>query len=176
MKAKQGLNIIIKAVGALLLAGFIGLIVIQFIPVNRSNPPVVGEPQWDSAQTRALAERACFDCHSNQTKWTWYSKIAPVSLLVAHDVREGRAALNYSEWGTTGQEAEEAAEQVTSGAMPPWQYLLIHPEARLNDAEKQALIAGLNATFGSEDEEGEQGHEEGREAKGRENEETEENE
>ncbi len=163
MNTNQWFKTRLKLGAAVVLIALAAFAAIQFIPVDRSNPPVTTEPQWDSAQTRALAERACYDCHSNQTKWTWYSKVAPVSWLVAHDVEEGRSALNFSEWGA-GQEGEEAGEEVLEGAMPPWQYLLMHPEASLNEAEKQSLVAGLNATFGSEREEGEREHEAGQES------------
>ena len=81
------------------LAGLIvaGLLV-QLIPLpgRGNNPAVVAEPPWDSAQTRALAKRACFDCHSNETVWPWYSYIAPVSWLVYSDTMGGRARLNFS--------------------------------------------------------------------------------
>ena len=70
-------------------------------------------------QTRALAQRACFDCHSNETKWPWYSTIAPVSWLVQRDVEEGRRGLNFSEWGRPHKEANEAASSVEKGEMPP---------------------------------------------------------
>lgn len=127
------------------------LIVMQFLPYgrNHSNPPVRQEPAWDSPQTAALARRACFDCHSNQTVWPWYSNIAPVSWLVLRDVDEGRSKLNFSEWDLPQKDAEEAAEQVQKGEMPPWFYLPAHPQARLSTQEKQALIRGLQATTGS---------------------------
>lgn len=64
---------------------------------QHSNPPVVAEPKWDAPQTRSLAARACFDCHSNETVWPWYSNFAPISWLVQRDVDEGRRALNFSE-------------------------------------------------------------------------------
>lgn len=60
------MKLILKIVGGLVAVGVIALIGIQFVPVQRTNPPVVSEPQWDSSETKALAERACFDCHSNQ--------------------------------------------------------------------------------------------------------------
>ena len=135
------------------LAGLILLgLVIQLIPYGRAhtNPPVTAEPQWDSPQTRTLFMRACGDCHSNETTWPWYSNIAPASWLVQYDVDEGRAAFNVSEWGRGENEADEAAEKVQKGEMPPWQYLILHPEARLSAAEKQALIQGLIATFGGQ--------------------------
>jgi len=134
-----------------------GLLVIQVVPFGRdhANPPVVAEPSWDSAQTRELTVRACFDCHSNETVWPWYSTVAPVSWLVQRDVDEGREHLNYSEWNRT-QEGEESAETVREGSMPPSFYSLTHPGARLTDAELAALANGLAATFG-----GESGSEEG---------------
>src|SRR5471032_2939644 len=82
-------------VGALLLALLIG---IQFLSPARTNPPVTREIKWDTPATRKLAQRACFDCHSNMTTWPWYSHVAPVSLLVVNDTNDGRRALNFSEW------------------------------------------------------------------------------
>jgi hypothetical protein len=137
---------VIKIILALVGLALIVFVAIQFVPVDRSNPPVVAEPPWDSPQTRALAERACFDCHSNQTKWLWHSYIAPFSWLEARDVQQGRRRLNFSNW-QPGRE-NEAARVIQRGSMPPQLYLLMHPEARLTDAEKQALIAGLNAALG----------------------------
>lgn len=130
-----------------------GLLLIQVVPYGRDhdNPPVVAEPSWDSPQTRELTVRACFDCHSNETVWPWYSNVAPVSWLVQRDVDEGREELNYSEWNSS-QEGEESAETVREGSMPPNSYLLTHPEARLTNAELTTLANGLAATFGEESE------------------------
>lgn len=135
--------------GAAILLG--GLLVIQVIPYGRehSNPPVEVEPSWDTLRTRDLAVRACFDCHSNETVWPWYSNVAPVSWLVQRDVYEGREELNYSEWNRP-QEGEESAETVREGSMPPRSYLLTHPDARLTETEMAALAEGLAATFGTE--------------------------
>lgn len=126
-------------------------LIIQLVPYgkNHTNPPVVQEPQWNSPETRALAQRACYDCHSNESTWPWYSNIAPISWLVQRDVDEGRAKLNFSEWGMGEQETEELYEVVAEGEMPPRIYLITHPEARLSAAEKEALMAGILATFGS---------------------------
>lgn len=126
------------------------LIIIQFIPVDRTNPPVVREPNWDSPETRAYAVRACFDCHSNETKWPAYSYIAPISWLVADDVMEGRKDFNMSDWKPG--KGDEAAKEVRKGDMPMWQYTLMHSEAKLTDAEKKEFIAGLIATFGEKKE------------------------
>jgi len=132
---------------------FIGLIVggilIQFLPYghDHTNPPVAGEPQWDSQQTRDLASRACYDCHSNQTTWPWYSNIAPVSWLIQHDVEEGRSRLNFTEWNQPQRGVDNAARQVQRGAMPPSYYGIMHPTANLTPDEKQALIQGLQASL-----------------------------
>jgi hypothetical protein len=137
----------------LIVLAVIGLVLfglIQLVPYGRdhSNPPVLSEPGWDSTATRNLAVRACFDCHSNETVWPWYSNIAPMSWLVQRDVIQGREELNFSTWGRGEQEAEDIAEVIRDGEMPPMQYLLLHPGARLTDAEKEQLISGLVRSTG----------------------------
>lgn len=128
------------------------LVVIQAIPYGhtRTNPPVIGEPAWNAPETRELAVRACYDCHSNQTKWPAYARIAPVSWLVTSDVAEARAKLNFSEWSRPQKEAKEAEEVVRKGEMPMRIYTLMHASARLTDAERMALAEGLAATLGTE--------------------------
>jgi len=139
-------GIFVVAVGAAL------FLLIQIIPIGpqRTNPPVVAEPKWDSPQTRALAKRACFDCHSNEIEWPWYSYIAPVSWLLANDVLNARAVFNFSDWHAGDMTSAAMAAQINSGKMPLPQYRLMHPTARFTDAEKQQLIAGLTATLASE--------------------------
>lgn len=126
------------------------VVLIQLVPYGRdhSNPPVTQEPAWSSPQVRELAVRACYDCHSNETTWPWYSHVAPVSWLVQRDTDEGRSKLNFSEWNRPQRDADEAAEVVTEGEMPMPIYALIHPHARLTDQERQQLAAGLTATIG----------------------------
>ncbi|MHB1417756.1 MAG: heme-binding domain-containing protein [Chloroflexota bacterium] len=126
------------------------VLAIQAVPYghDHTNPPVQQEPAWDSAQTRELAVRACFDCHSNQTVWPWYSNVAPVSWLVQHDVNEGRQRLNFSQMNTAGRGSREAGETVLRGSMPPEIYLTMHPQANLSSAERQQLTNGLAATLG----------------------------
>lgn len=133
----------------LFLVGVVGFLAIQLVPYGRdhTNPPVTGEPTWDSPATRAYAVTACFDCHSNQTVWPWYSNIAPMSWLIQHDVDEGRDALNWSTWGA-GHGESESAEAVSEGNMPPFVYLIAHPNANFSQADKDAFIRGLIATFG----------------------------
>jgi len=126
----------------------VGFLVAQAVPYGWShvNPAVGGEPAWNSPETRALAVRACFDCHSNATTWPWYSNIAPISWLSYNHVVEGRGILNFSEWGRL-QNLREVDETIRDGSMPPLYYRVLHPSARLTDAEKTALIDGLRETF-----------------------------
>jgi hypothetical protein len=131
------------------MSAFALLVLAQAVPYgrNHSNPPVTKEPAWDSPRTRALAVRACYDCHSNETKWLWYSNIAPVSWLVQRDVDSGRSALNFSEWDKPQDVSAGDIAEAIRGGMPPWFYTLIHRNAALNATEKNQLISGLNATF-----------------------------
>ncbi len=111
------------------------------------------EPAWDSNETRDLAKRACFNCHSNEAVWPWYSNIAPASWLVQYDVKKGRSELNFSDWKggkLKGEHAKEIREEIEEGEMPPLIYRLTHREARLSEAEKRRLMDGLTATAGVE--------------------------
>jgi hypothetical protein len=132
-------------VGWALLAVVVGM---QFIPQARTNPPVTREVRWAAPATRALAQRACFDCHSNTTTWPWYSHVAPASFLVINHVNDGRRRLDFSEWDrpqrVTLANVEDA---VTLGQMPIWNYVLVHPQAKLSAAETSQLLDGLRATF-----------------------------
>jgi hypothetical protein len=134
--------------------GTVGLLlVLQLVPYGRDhdNPAVSAEPPWVDDRTRDLAVSACFDCHSNQTDWPWYSHVAPVSWLLQRDVDDGRAVLNFSEWDREQKEADDAAEVVVESEMPPSRYLPLHPDARLSQAEKADLARGLAATTGDDD-------------------------
>jgi hypothetical protein len=131
----------------------VALVVVQLVPYRVTNPPVLQEPAWDSARTRELAVRACYDCHSNETETAWFEKIAPASWLITDHVREGREALNFSEWATGGdEEADDAAETVLERSMPPSSYtwLGMHPEAELTAAERRELATGLRRTIGDD--------------------------
>lgn len=132
------------------------LVAIQLVPYghDHTNPPVTQEPAWDSPRTRELAQRACFDCHSNETVYPVYASVAPFSWLVVDHVEEGRGKLNFSMFDRPQEEADEAGEVVGEGEMPPLYYTLLHPEARLTDAERQQLADGLVATLGGEGGEG----------------------
>jgi hypothetical protein len=119
---------------------------IQLIPFGRThtNPPVVAEPNWPDPAVRALAVRACFDCHSNETRWPWYADVAPMSWVLELDVLRGRREMNFSEWGGRERGARELARIVAEGEMPPATYVLTHPGAQLSAAEKAQLEAGLS--------------------------------
>jgi hypothetical protein len=117
-----------------------------------TNPPITAQPKWDSPSTRELAQRACFDCHSNETYWPWYTNLPPFSLLIKRDVVEGRRTLNFSEWDRPQRALREGPGEVAGivleGEMPPLQYIILHPNSRLTDQEKQALAQGLQVSLG----------------------------
>ena len=122
-------------------------VVIQFVPYGRgshSDPPATNAFTWTDPQAKAIAKASCYDCHSNQTRWWWATDIAPFSWLVQHDVDQGRARLNFSDWAGYPS-ASRFAEVVNDGRMPPFQYSLIHPHVRLTAAQKQTLIQGYAA-------------------------------
>ncbi|MCL6545882.1 MAG: heme-binding domain-containing protein [Bryobacteraceae bacterium] len=116
--------------------------------INPVSDPALSfqEVEKPSPELTALLKRSCMNCHSHQTAWPWYSNLAPASWLVASDVEEGREHLNFSEWGRLPQEKqvhalEEICEEARSGAMPPWQYRLLHPQARLSEQDVKLLCA-----------------------------------
>jgi hypothetical protein len=135
----------------LLLRAGLGLlavaVLLQLVPYGRdhSNPPVTQDAPWPDGRTRELATAACYDCHSNQTRWPPQSYVAPFSWLLTRDVEQGRAELNFSTWDEDDGEADDAAEAVAEGSMPPRRYLLVHPDAALSDAERQVLVDALEA-------------------------------
>lgn len=134
------------AAGIVVVVGGLG---IQLVPVERTNPPVVADLDAPG-EVRAVLHAACYDCHSHQTRWPWYSRVAPVSWLVAHDVEEAREKLNFSAWGNREprkqwKAMEEIGEEVEEGEMPLRMYRLAHPEARLDDRQRATLLAWARA-------------------------------
>ena len=118
---------------------------IQLVQPVRSNPPVTADLDAP-APVKAVLKRACYDCHSNETSWPWYSAIAPSSWFVARHVDEGRHHFNFSDWGTydTGKQAqiaEEIVDEIQAGEMPLSSYLLLHSAAALSDADKRQISA-----------------------------------
>jgi len=130
--------------GKILLVLTLVLFGIQLVPVPRENPPVTAEILAPD-QVRSRLESSCYDCHSNQTVWPWYSHVAPVSWLVYRDVRKARDELNFSLWDEytdrrRDHKLEEIEEKVSEGEMPLKIYLPLHPDARLSDADRQTLV------------------------------------
>ena len=116
----------------------------QLVPVGRANPPGGGDVAAPP-EVRAMLKRACYDCHSSETVWPWYSRVAPVSWLIARDVREGRNEVNFSIFTQYPEKRrrrkwKEIPEQIEKSEMPPWFYTAVHPEARLSDADRAALL------------------------------------
>jgi len=121
----------------------------QLVPYGRthSNPAVVKEPTWDAPRTRELAVRACFDCHSNETKWPWYANIAPFSWVVEYDIENARDVINFSEWNRRFPLAVYSSQSIRTGGMPTLKYRMAHPLANLTPEETRELASGLDATL-----------------------------
>jgi Haem-binding domain len=126
-------------------------VLIQLVPFGRaSNPPVTKAAAWPSPKAQALAQGACYDCHSNLSKRWWATKIAPASWLAQNDENGGRHALNFSEWDRPQAALDRVAEAVQSGSMPPLQYKLLHGSARLSSTERAQLVEGLRQLYAAD--------------------------
>lgn len=132
------------------LIALIGLMAVaQVFRIDKTNPPVEGA-LVTPPEIENLMRRACYDCHSNETVWPWYTNVAPVSWLVTRDVKEGREELNFSRWGAYDdakkiKKLKKTAKEAAKGEMPPWYYVLAHPEARLSPTEQQIFDTWINA-------------------------------
>ena len=120
------------------------LAAIQFVPVERANPPVESDVPAP-AGVKSILRRSCYDCHSNETRWPWYARVAPVSWLIANDVKEARKEVNFSVWNQfTGarraRKFKEIVEQVEQNKMPEWDYILLHPDAKLSPGDKETIV------------------------------------
>lgn len=122
---------------------------IQLVPYGRdhANPPVTRAAAFGPGAGLDIARGACFDCHSNESTWPWYSNVAPMSWLIQRDVGEGRSKLNFSEWDRPQEGSEDLLEVVEEGEMPPANYTLLHPDARLTEEERATLIAALRVVL-----------------------------
>jgi len=136
-----------KTVLFIVIGGLVLFGLIQLIPIDRSNPAITREPNWSSPEARALVKEHCFQCHSNETEWPWYSYVAPASWLIKFDVVAGRNKFNYSEWDKNPGNLSEMTENIQRGSMPPMQYTIFHPNSNLNAQQKQALIDALTTTL-----------------------------
>jgi hypothetical protein len=143
---------IVLGIVAIIILAFIAL---QLVPPEKvfpdykytGNPPVDVQFKWDSPQTEALARAACYDCHSNETRYPWYSRIAPMSWIINRDVNVARDNMNFSTWNKRDFDVDDMIDQIQEEAMPLPIYLPLHAEAQLTAVQKQQLIAGLQATF-----------------------------
>ncbi len=119
------------------------LLAIQLVPVAKTNPPIETEiPAPDAV--KSVLRNSCFDCHSNETVWPWYSRVAPVSWFLKHNVEEAREEMNFTAWnriepGKREKQIAEVWEEVEEGHMPPWFYLIAHSEARLSAGDREIL-------------------------------------
>ena len=131
------------------------LVLAQFLRPERSNPPVDPARTLSAtlevpAPVQAILDRSCTDCHTHRTVWPWYSRIAPISWLVAHDVEEGREHLDLDEWAGLSpyrqqKKLDEICEEIEEGEMPLPVYLPLHPQARLSEEEVATLCAWATA-------------------------------
>lgn len=117
----------------------------QLVPVERTNPPVE-QDMPAPAQVKAILKASCYDCHSNETVWPWYSKVAPVSWLVAADTAEGRERLNFSTWNQFSAEQRQeivaqVMKEIRKGEMPPWYYTIKHGEGKITPENLAILEA-----------------------------------
>ena len=131
------------------------LAAMQLVTYSTINPPTTAEVPA-SPEVRLLLRRACYDCHSNETVWPWYSRVAPMSWLLHSDVTEGRHAMNFSEWTSDPAKRrkleEKIGKEVESGDMPLWFYLPLHAAARLSANDKQAILDWAKASLQRVDE------------------------
>ncbi len=121
------------------------LFLIQLVPVARTNPPVTSNIETP-AEVKTIIKRACYDCHSSESTWPWYSKIAPSSWFVINHVNEARDEYNFSTWDKYSPEKkseiiEEIWEEVDEGKMPLWSYVILHPEAKLSAEDKKVIYS-----------------------------------
>ena len=119
------------------------LLALQTVTCSRTNPAIVAQAPV-SPEVSGLLRKACFDCHSNESVWPWYSRVAPVSWLVWSDVAEGRQHLNFSEWPSEPakqrKHLKSIRDEIQGGDMPLWFYLPLHSAARLSSTEKQTIL------------------------------------
>lgn len=147
------------------------LVLIQFFRIDKSVPAV--NPQDDfltqmqaPAEVAQLVRSACYDCHSYETKYPWYSNVAPVSWWVKNHINEGREHLNYALYGTwsakkQAHKVEESIEAIRDGWMPLDSYTWNHPEAKLSDGQRAMLVNWFSGLGIAEGGEGQEGHEGG---------------
>jgi hypothetical protein len=140
------------AIGSLVVSGLVVFGLIQLVPYgrDRTQPPITGEPQWASAETRTLMVNACYHCHASEVEYPAYASIAPSSWAVQSHINSGRSKVNYQQFATDPGAADETIEVIRDGSMPPAYFTRFgnNPEAALTDEQRATLIAGLEKTPG----------------------------
>ena len=126
------------------------LVIMQFFPIDKTNPAVIEEQEFlnimqPPESISNLLKNACFDCHSNHSKYPWYTNIAPLSWWIKGHIDHGRGKLNFSEWGSYSEKKanhkiEELVEFVSEKRMPLLSYIIAHPEARLTKEEREEIV------------------------------------
>ncbi len=135
-----------KLIAFVILFGVLSFI----IPVDRTNPPITGEIDAPE-EVMAILRRSCYDCHSNETVWPWYSYLAPASWLIARDVHKGRDELNFSEWSSYNTKSQnhkrkECGEEVEEGEMPLWFYVPLHLDSEMMQKDIETILAWSKGT------------------------------
>jgi hypothetical protein len=139
-----------------LLPAAAAVVAMQLVRYPRTNPAVESD-LVAPPEVKNVLHHACYDCHSNETAWPWYTAIAPASWIIHHDVEEGRRRLNLSSWadyaedpGTRAQKLDEISKAVASTDMPPWYYRMLHPDAALSGDQRELVTRWVTQEIGSE--------------------------
>jgi len=133
----------------------VALVVIQFFRPDKTvatsmTADDINKKMQIPANIQGIFKRSCYDCHSNETKWPWYSAVAPVSWVIADDITKGRAKMNFSEWGKMKESKQEQrlsdiCEQIKEDKMPLPKYLLLHKDNTLSKAEKDTIYGWVKS-------------------------------
>lgn len=131
------------------------LVIIQFIRIDKTNLEVVIENDFivqtnPPEHIQTILKTSCYDCHSNESTYPWYTNVAPISWWVKQHINEAREELNFSEWTSyplkkQKHKLEEVYEEVEEGEMPLPSYLIVHSEAKLTTEQKNELVAWFKA-------------------------------
>ncbi len=134
-----------RRIKGVMAAAAVVFVLMQLVPMSRSNPPITQDVAAP-APVESILRRACYDCHSNETRWPWYAHVAPVSWLVIRDVDRGRKHINFSTWDVYADDPETVIRKLRNidkvmhnRTMPLWYYLQLHSEARLSDPDREIL-------------------------------------
>lgn len=131
------------------------IVLIQLIRIDKTNDPVNKETDLITithadSEIAGILKTSCYDCHSDEVTYPWYTNIAPVSWWIKHHINEGREHLNFSKWGTystkkADHKLEECVEMINEDEMPMGSYTIMHSDAKLSIVQKEKLIAFFNS-------------------------------